>query len=571
MNKFIKVIKNKILSFGNKIKANNILGKKFNNLKFKTKLFLGFGAVILVFLLGSGVNILFLNNINNSVENLEVAGDNMHYILKLATIVRGKYIDAIDLVDNNRKAKAVRHFNNHEKEFQKVIDHLKNQVKNKDIEFLLEELISLNQTYNDIFNKQLIPVWRIKNGEKLSNYSGIVNYRVPMVALVNTRDDMIQASNSLNRIFVEERESFLNIFNQNLGLTGRSFMISIISTIIMSLVIIRLLENNLVNTLEKLANYSREIASGNLKVEKLKIRTDDQIEDLARSFNIMVDNLCELLSNISNASNEVTGFSQELSSLSIEVDATINSASSIIDDMSEGVDQLAVNSQEVMDFSYEVVNITQEGHTKIRSSVDQMIKIEETVENVAEVVGEFSKQSEEIGKITELIDRIADQTNLLALNASIEAARAGFIRSGSRESSRGEAGSGFAVVAEEIRNLAKETSNATNNIDSLIREIQSKSKEAIKAITTGKKESQAGERIIKEAGEAFKLVNNAIDDTVTHIEETTASTEELAAGSQQVLEVTDEVKSISQQVTKESEKLSMMAENLNNLVQNFNL
>ncbi|WP_018247519.1 methyl-accepting chemotaxis protein [Orenia marismortui] len=562
MNKFIKVIKNKILSFGNKIKANNILGKKFNNLKFKIKLFLGFGAVILVFLLGSGVNILFLNNINNSVENLEAAGDNMHYILKLATIVRGKYIDAIDLVDNNRKAKAVRHFNNHEKEFQEVIDHLKNQVKNRDIEFLLEELISLNQTYNDIFNKQLIPVWRIKNGEKLPDYRGIVNYRVPMVALVNTRDDMIQASNSLNKIFVEERENSLDIFNQNLGLTRRSFMVSIIATIIMSLVIIRLLENNLVNTLEKLANYSREIASGNLKVEKLKIRTDDQIEDLARSFNIMVDNLCELLSNISSASNEVTGFSQELSSLSIEVDATINSASSIIDDMSGGVDQLAVNSQEVMDFSYEVVNITQEGHTKIRSSVDQMIKIEETVENVAEVVGEFSKQSEEIGKITELIDRIADQTNLLALNASIEAAR------GTR---RGEAGSGFAVVAEEIRNLAKETSNATNNIDSLIREIQSKSKEAIKAITTGKKESQAGERIIKEAGEAFKLVNNAIDDTVTHIEETTASTEELAAGSQQVLEVTDEVKSISQQVTKESEKLSMMAENLNNLVQNFNL
>jgi len=559
MNTFIKDKMSISADFLNKIMRISSINNKFNNLKFRYKLFVGFGALIFLFLLGSGTNLLLLNDINSSVDSLERTGDNMYYVLNLATIVRAKYIDAIDLVDNNGKDKAVRHFNNHEKEFQEIINYLRGVIEDKRAKALFNELIDLNETYNSIFNEQLLPVWKIKNGMSVTSYNGIVNYRVPMIALVNTRDDMIQVSNSLNNIFVQEREQVVDKFNNSVELNQFSSISGLIITIVISLIIIRLLENNLVNTLQKLVDYSKELASGNLKVEKLKINTNDQIEELARGFNTMVDNLYNLLTNVSNTSNQVAGFSQELSSLSLEADSTIHSASSIINDMSEGVKQVDYSSHEVMELSYNVVDITGEGNNKIKASIEQIIKIQETVDNVADVIDRFNQRSDEIGKITDLIDRIADQTNLLALNASIEAARAG------------EAGKGFAVVADEIRNLSKETSEATKNIDGLIREIQNQSKEAIQAIQAGKDESQMGEKVIKEAGESFEGVNAAITDTVANIEETTASTEQLAAGSQEVLKVTEEVKAISKEVTMEAEKLSIMADNLNGLLHNFNL
>lgn len=557
MNTFIKDKMSISADFLNKIMRISSIKNKFSNLKFRYKLLVGFSAVILVFLLGSMANLLFLSSISNDTTIVKESGDNMYYVLKLATLIRAKYIDAVDLSNNDDRA--IRHFEKHEREFQKIADKLTEIIIDKRAKMLLIELVKQNNEFNRIFTEELIPVYNIKNGRDVPEYRGIVNFEVPMIAIVNTRDDLIYASNVLNEIFTDRRMEAVKDLGEHIKSSYTSSIISVIFTIIISLIIIRLLENNLVNTLQKLVDYSKELASGNLKVEKLKINTNDQIEELARGFNTMVDNLYNLLTNVSNTSNQVAGFSQELSSLSLEADSTIHSASSIINDMSEGVKQVDYSSHEVMELSYNVVDITGEGNNKIKASIEQIIKIQETVDNVADVIDRFNQRSDEIGKITDLIDRIADQTNLLALNASIEAARAG------------EAGKGFAVVADEIRNLSKETSEATKNIDGLIREIQNQSKEAIQAIQAGKDESQMGEKVIKEAGESFEGVNAAITDTVANIEETTASTEQLAAGSQEVLKVTEEVKAISKEVTMEAEKLSIMADNLNGLLHNFNL
>ncbi|OCL27299.1 chemotaxis protein [Orenia metallireducens] len=557
MNIFIKDKMSIFVDFLNRIIRISSVKDKFNNLKFRYKLLIGFSAVILVFLLGSMINLLFLNSINDDTTVVKESGDNMYYVLKLATLIRAKYIDAVDLSNNNDKA--IHRFEKHEREFQKIAGELTEIITDKRPKMLLIELIKQNNEFNRIFTEELIPVYNIKNGRDVPEYNGIVNFQVPMIAIINTRDDLIYASNVLNKIFTDRRIKAVNDLGEHIKSSYTSSIISVVFTIIVSLLIVTILENNLVKTLQKLVDYSRELASGNLKVEKLKINTGDQIEELARSFNTMIDNLYDLLTNISDTSNQVAGFSQELSSLSLEADSTIHSASSIISDMSEGVKQVSNSSHEVMELSYNVVDITKSGYNKIKASIEQITKIQKTVDNVAQVIDRFNQKSNKIGKITDLIDRIADQTNLLALNASIEAARAG------------EAGKGFAVVADEIRNLSKETSEATKNIDNLIREIQKQSKEAINAIQKGKDESQIGERVIKEAGESFDGVNAAITDTVANIEETTASTEQLAAGSQEVLKVTEEVKAISKEVTMEAEKLSVMADNLNSLLHNFNL
>ena len=136
-------------------------------------------------------------------------------------------------------------------------------------------------------------------------------------------------------------------------------------------------------------------------------------------------------------------------------------------------------------------------------AVEKMRKIGTVVENSAETVSQLRESSEEIGEIVATIDEIADQTNLLALNAAIEPARAG------GDGGRGQTGQGFAVMAEEVRELAERTAQATDKIEDMVRSVQDETSEAVGAIEEGQREIQAGiEEVSGAAAELDTLAEN---------------------------------------------------------------
>ena len=301
--------------------------------------------MILVFFLGFGTNLLLLGEINDNSDQLQKAGDNMYYALKLSALTRAKYMDAEDL--SRSRPRGLENFREHEQEFQEILSSLKGNVDDhKKANMLIRSLEAENQKLNQVFEEQIVPMYKFKQGQDVEGLSEeSADFSAPMFYASEAADDLVYAANTLSQVFTEEEKSSMVNLTNNINSTYTSSIVALIITLLVASLIITLLERNLVNTLQKLVDYSNQLASGNLNVDKLKINTNDQIEELARSFNTMVDNLSNLITSISNTSNEVTAFSQELSSLASEADSTIQSASSTVENMSSGVDQVAASSQ----------------------------------------------------------------------------------------------------------------------------------------------------------------------------------------------------------------------------------
>lgn len=221
-----------------------------------------------------------------------------------------------------------------------------------------------------------------------------------------------------------------------------------------------------------------------------------------------------------------------------------------------------------------------EGHAAVANSMNAMAKMATQMTASSKVVETLGERSKEIGNIVEAISGIAEQTNLLALNAAIEAARAG------------EAGRGFAVVADEVRKLAEQSGTAAQNISAIITGIQDDTAHAMQAMEKGNEEVQAGTKIVEKTGEVFSTMEKHIDTLYSQIQQSlsrmaaaeqatakiTSSIQEassfsrdMANNAQSVSAATEEQAAMINDITDASESLANLAQQLQNDVTQFRL
>lgn len=219
-----------------------------------------------------------------------------------------------------------------------------------------------------------------------------------------------------------------------------------------------------------------------------------------------------------------------------------------------------------------------EGNKAIQTAINQMNSINHTVEELSEVVEGLGQRSTQIGNIIEVITGIAEQTNLLALNAAIEAARAG------------EHGRGFAVVADEVRKLAEQSSGSAQQIADLIAAIQAETAKAVTSMESATQEVREGIQLVHGAGESFGHIQGSVGEVAQQIDSVASSAEKLkagmdgvmdvirqiahianetASGSQNVSAATEEQLAAMEEIASSAEALSKMMEELNDLVQRF--
>ncbi len=238
--------------------------------------------------------------------------------------------------------------------------------------------------------------------------------------------------------------------------------------------------------LSDLVRQAEALGAGDLSV-RLNVSSHDEIGQLARSFNQMGEALSTMVSHIRSAAEEVNSRAQALSGLSGGAYEGMEQQSGEITSMAGAVEEFSATSLNIADNMGNTERLAQEnaqqtriGRTSMQEASSSLEHIASALNSTATVINTLGQRSQEIGGIVGVITSIAEQTNLLALNAAIEAARAG------------EQGRGFAVVADEVRNLASRTRQATDEISGMIQSIQQETGNAISTMEHGNVLMQEG-------------------------------------------------------------------------------
>lgn len=279
-----------------------------------------------------------------------------------------------------------------------------------------------------------------------------------------------------------------------------------------------------------------EVIQGDLTI-RLPMDKEDNSFEIKKRLNDLLDNQLKTMKQFAGSSQLLSrtafflndksmGMTQEVKDAAHQV----NLVASASEEMSATFTEIAGNCTAAVQSAKEANKAAQYGESVINDTVAAMNSVSETVRSSAKIMEGLGGRSEKIGEVISLITDIADQTNLLALNATIEAARAG------------EHGKGFAVVAEEVKELAKKTTTATNDIDNSIKAMQIDAKEAVTAAEKGVKEVEKGVQEAMESGEAFKNVVDQITATSSQISQIAESSNQQTAV---VGEITQNIHKIS--------------------------
>jgi twitching motility protein PilJ len=321
----------------------------------------------------------------------------------------------------------------------------------------------------------------------------------------------------------------------------------------------------------RLLDEMGSLADGDLTVEATV--TEDITGTIADSFNFAIEELRKLVATVNEtalmvdtATKQTENTAAHLAKAAEHQAKEINAATESIVSMAASIEEVSGNAERSSDVARHSVEVAHKGGEAVRRTIDGMNAIRETIQETSKRIKRLGESSQEIGNIVELINDIAEQTNILALNASIQASMAG------------EAGRGFAVVADEVQRLAERSTNATKQIEVLVRTIQSDTNEAVVSMERSTTDVVGGALLAENAGAALDEIEQVSNQIASLVQNISGSAREQAGAAADVTRRTTRLREIGDQtgnataVTAASiAKLSQLATELRKTVEGFTL
>jgi methyl-accepting chemotaxis protein len=331
-----------------------------------------------------------------------------------------------------------------------------------------------------------------------------------------------------------------------------------------------LLTRSIVRPLNVAVKVAEDVANSDLS-KTVWVDGNDEVTRLQQALSTMQGNLRSTVQQISGSATQLASAAEELNAVTEEgsrglqqQNNEIDMAATAVNEMTAAVEEVATNAVTTSEASQQSTAAAQQGQQRVSATVNAITQMNQDVAATSEQVRQLAGQTRDIGKVLEVIRAIAEQTNLLALNAAIEAARAG------------EAGRGFAVVADEVRALAHRTQQSTQEIETMVSGIQQGSSQAVSSMENSSNRAQSTLDVARSAGDALEEITRSIGEISQRNLVIASAAEEQAQVAREVDRNLVNIRDLSMQTsagahqtTAASQELSRLAVGLSQMVNRF--
>ena len=560
-------------------------------MSIRKKLFAAFGAIVLLVIFVSIVNIMQVQRVNSNYETIV---DEQQSMLLQASEMKNNLSTQGMLVRQFALSGDLSVIDNLNAEREKMEVHIASisTIKHKELSEPIAKIIEEHQFFNEAIDKT------VEQAKKL-------NYEDAKITIINE-------VRPPNQYLLNNIETLIAYYEQQLvtlsDAAKRDAKMAVVMTIVLvcislvTAVVVALAMSKFITTpIHKLQGAVLTIASGDLTKEDVSVKTSDETKDLAESFNKMKQSLTTVIKTVSINTNKLADSSENLTHNTdealqlMEQTATLtdqlaenakasaegaNASAIAMNETAQAVQQMVQSTSKIHHNTRQMKNLTNEGIHSIQVIEKQMDDISSSTNVTEQLIKRLIEQSNEIQQMTQLITNITEQTNLLALNAAIEAARAG------------DHGKGFAVVADEVRKLAEQSKESAEKIHLLTRDIQQETDRVAISVGNSVQTVKVGVSTVKQAGQTFTQIEQSVSIVTSEIEETTAYVEEISASVEEVAASVEEIANQSndsaihaakvaetiekqvgniQEINAVSQQLTSEADHLQSVVNKFNV
>ncbi|MFJ9992343.1 methyl-accepting chemotaxis protein [Pseudomonas putida] len=319
---------------------------------------------------------------------------------------------------------------------------------------------------------------------------------------------------------------------------------------------------------------AERVASGDLSQgQQLDIERRDELGQLQASMQRMTQGLRDLISGIGDGVTQIASAAEELSAVTEQTSAGVNNqkvetdqVATAMNEMAATVQEVARNAEQASEAALMADQQAREGDRVVGEAIAQIERLANEVGNSSEAMNQLKTESDKIGSVLDVIKSVAQQTNLLALNAAIEAARAG------------EAGRGFAVVADEVRSLAQRTQQSTEEIEELIASLQNGTQRVSSVMDSSRELTDSSVELTRRAGSSLDTITRTVSSIqsmnqqiATAAEQQSAVAEEINRSVMNVRDISDQTSAASEETASSSVELARLGTHLQGLVARFRL